>query len=397
MKRCKLIFGMYVIFIFTSFHTAFVHGDVLTDVQQIKEYLKYEMPAFFEKQQNKDRSIEEELMKVPAPSTATIDLIQDVDESLDNYGNSVNTSSSGSNVFTNNELLDPISNIEYLANGYVQTLSKWNILGSLWYVKLPDSLSDTKSTPDMSPDQIANTHLGRFCDKGKGKGKCKNKNNKSLYYTDVNIGKFLSKYITTDEFEFITAMINVVDPLPSPVYRNKMLGIIGDPFQNFQNISNIPPPPGSPKAKELAEQKASELNKQIEDFKKHLAQTATLSTAYHSLHQMYKVRKQLLLTGKDGIQKVTSILKIIENEANRRFLNKEWQKDIDKAPTPALLRELANINAFLAKMEAEQYKQRERIELLLAAQISGGSQVVQAVDKMFGDDAGMNKTASEGK
>lgn len=344
MKSCKFIIGMCILLTFTSFHTTYAQviageaADSITqELKEIKDYLKEELEPFYEASVEKQRAYKEKLRAELPPGIKYSGLL-DMKKGASLVGI----------VFANSELPDlfgNVTNIDYLANAYADTLSQWNILGTLWFLDFPKD--DPASASDMSPNQIMNVHLSKYCDPSHDGSGCNNSNkNPDSYYADLNMGYFLEKSISSDDESFRIAIRNVVNPLASSIYRDKMSG---------SNVDN-------------------------EKFKRYLAEAATLSTAFNSLNHMYKIRKQI--TTKDS-KKVTSLLKIMENEGNSRFLNKDWQADINQSSKSALLREITNINAFLAWMSMQQYLQNERIELLLAAQVSGGIQAIRSVDKLF--------------
>lgn len=73
---------------------------------------------------------------------------------------------------------------------------------------------------------------------------------------------------------------------------------------------------------------------------------------------------------------VNSRLSVLSKEANRRFNDMDWYKQMNTASTEALLREVANMMALQLALDFRQSQREERMEALMAAQVSFMAQMI---------------------
>ncbi len=112
------------------------------------------------------------------------------------------------------------------------------------------------------------------------------------------------------------------------------------------------------------------------DTGKNLGLVAAASPAIASMSHMHDMRKAPV----DG--KGLSEMGTLEQEAQYRFLDNipghegEWAAELAVTPEPGLLRELAQMQAFRLYLEQENHKNTERVQALLAASNSIGTQAI---------------------
>ena len=75
-------------------------------------------------------------------------------------------------------------------------------------------------------------------------------------------------------------------------------------------------------------------------------------------------------------QDPTSRLSVLAKEANRRFNDMDWYKEMNTASTEALLREVANMMALQLVVDFRSSLRQERMEALMAAQVAYLAQLI---------------------
>jgi len=132
---------------------------------------------------------------------------------------------------------------------------------------------------------------------------------------------------------------------------------------------------------------------QKKKYAKYLANQATLGVALYSLNEMYgmRVSGNTLGVTEPADAETSSLMKVMEDGASRRFLQAEdFVAFLDDPSTDflAVMKEVATMQAFSMWMEFQRFRQGERIEALLAANLS---YQVRAIE----DQAEMVSSASE--
>ena len=136
---------------------------------------------------------------------------------------------------------------------------------------------------------------------------------------------------------------------------------------------------GSPLAKHFDSVKVRPLSSEgITTLAARYKQMALLSTAQNALNQIASERHVVKGLGKEiGMQENdTSIFGALKFEANRRYADENWHGEMYRAPEAALLRELANMQAFQMALDFKRYEQEQVITTLLAAQVSNMAQTL---------------------
>ena len=104
-----------------------------------------------------------------------------------------------------------------------------------------------------------------------------------------------------------------------------------------------------------------------------LVSQATYAVGRHSLIEMYANR----LPGTDSSGNPTpSYMEIMANEATRRFESPTWYQEVASKSAEAATKELAQMQAFHLWLEFQRYRQTERVEALLAAQLGATSRMI---------------------
>lgn len=106
-------------------------------------------------------------------------------------------------------------------------------------------------------------------------------------------------------------------------------------------------------------------------------QMAFLSTAQNALNKLASERHVIKGLGKEiGMTTAdASIFAAMKFEANRRYADEQWHNEMYQAPEEALLREMANMQAFQLALDFKRYEQEQTLITLLAAQVSGTAQM----------------------
>lgn len=109
-------------------------------------------------------------------------------------------------------------------------------------------------------------------------------------------------------------------------------------------------------------------------------QMAFLSTAQNALNQIAADRHVIKGLGQEmGMDAPdASIFAAMKFESNRRFGDENWHNEMYQAPEAALLREIANMQAFQLALDFKRYEQDLVLTTLLAAQVSSNAQGLAA-------------------
>ena len=168
----------------------------------------------------------------------------------------------------------------------------------------------------------------------------------------------------------ITYINNLTNPVPLPLPSNIF---VGDEYSS--NVSTIPGSPLSQKSKQMKIRLLT--TEGIRALAARYKQTALLSVAQNALHKIVADRievpglgDELGLKGKSNV----SIFEATKIEANRRYLDSDWHNKIYEVPQEALLREIANMQAFQLALDFKRYEQEQVLATLLAAQVANSAQ-----------------------
>lgn len=109
------------------------------------------------------------------------------------------------------------------------------------------------------------------------------------------------------------------------------------------------------------------------EYAQYMANQAILGVALYSMNEMYGMRvsgETLGITSSPA--KTSSMLSVMENEATRRFETGDFAAFLADANTDqlAIAKEMAAMQAFALWMDYQKFRQNERIEALLAANLA---------------------------
>ena len=165
---------------------------------------------------------------------------------------------------------------------------------------------------------------------------------------------------------------NLTNPSPIPLPNDIFSG---EKFGNARSALE-----GSPMEKYHSQVRLRTLNpgEGIRTLAARYKQMAFLSTAQNALNQIATDRHIVIDLGKEvGMDKKdASIFEALKFEANRRYGDKNWHQQIYQVPDTALLREIANMQAFQLALDFKRYEQEQIMTTLLAAMVSNDASAI---------------------
>ena len=166
---------------------------------------------------------------------------------------------------------------------------------------------------------------------------------------------------------------NILNPVP--VYLDESIVFEGEDF----SADALPTLADSPMSRQYESVRIRPITSEgINSLAGRYKQMAFLSTAQNALNKIAADRHVVRGLGeKVGMdQQDASIFAALKFEANRRYGDENWHKEMNVVPAEAALREMNNSLAFLLALEFKRYEQEQIMISLLAAQVAYYSQII---------------------
>ncbi|MDB6096363.1 MAG: putative secreted protein [Francisellaceae bacterium] len=263
---------------------------------------------------------------------------------------------------TNANLLAPQFAVSSSSNGSIALTNKEvnlntnqnNLLS--WSLYQQENIANPNvslnSTVTNTPQEIIGTHFLNYCNSNSTESmvNCNNTDSTSQY-GDLKALSLLggTQYSAAQKTAANYFIRNLTAPAPTSDFGDKLLKLSSGFAQGLQAMA------------------PSEVNKMASE----LGYNAAASVAQNSLYSIFADRDQTSSS-------TPSILSVMESEATRRFMDtaattdptQSWYLMVAKSTEQGLLKEIAQMEAFKIWLEYQRYRQMERIETLLAAQLS---------------------------
>lgn len=136
-----------------------------------------------------------------------------------------------------------------------------------------------------------------------------------------------------------------------------------------QYIVNATGPFVSDQMKEVLDSSPLDNQQTLQKYVELLAETAGITASQNALVDIYASRIPIIEQNDQGQSVNTgSLMKVMEDEARRRFTNPEWVKSVSVSSQEALLREIAHIEAARLWVDYQNYRLLENLVAITAIQ-----------------------------